>query len=46
MAKLKILKEGEPLPHDFWNYQVNPILGYEYKIKNYPSKDILKYNKQ
>ena len=28
---LKILKEGEPFPKDWWNYKINPILGYEYK---------------
>ncbi len=28
---LKILKRGEKFPRDFWNYKINPILGYEYK---------------
>lgn len=38
--KLKKLKEGEPFPRDFWNYKINPILGYEYLpvIKKYDSK--------
>ena len=29
--RLKTLKKGQPFPKDFWNYKVNPILGYEYK---------------
>jgi hypothetical protein len=28
---LKILKQGEPFPKDWWNYKINPIIGYEYK---------------
>lgn len=28
---IKKLKEGEKFPKDFWNYNINPILGYEYK---------------
>tara|TARA_X000001382_G_scaffold127480_1_gene115395 strand:+ start:947 stop:1129 length:183 start_codon:yes stop_codon:yes gene_type:complete len=28
---LKRLKFGEKMPDDFWNYKVNPILGYEYE---------------
>lgn len=28
---LKKIKEGDPFPNDFWNYSLNPILGYEYK---------------
>tara|TARA_R100000278_G_C5422266_1_gene147010 strand:+ start:152 stop:298 length:147 start_codon:yes stop_codon:yes gene_type:complete len=28
---LKNLYEGEPFPEDFWNYNINPILGYRYK---------------
>ena len=28
---LKTLKKGEPFPKDWYNYKVNPILGYEYK---------------
>ena len=30
---LKRLKQGEKMPNDFWNYKVNPILGYEYEGK-------------
>lgn len=30
MRKLKELKQGEEMPHDFWNYNVNPILGYKF----------------
>ena len=25
---MKHLKEGEEMPIDFWNYNVNPITGY------------------
>jgi hypothetical protein len=28
---LQHLKKGEKMPKDFWNYNVNPILGYEYE---------------
>lgn len=31
MKKLKELKEGEIMPYDFWNYNVNPILGYKFE---------------
>ena len=24
----KVLLDGEPYPVDFWNYNVNPIVGY------------------
>ena len=27
---LKDLKQDEDMPKDFWNYNVNPILGYKY----------------
>lgn len=30
---LKRLKQYEKMPDDFWNYKVNPILGYEYEGK-------------
>ena len=26
--ELKKLRAGEKLPKDFWNYKVNPIVGY------------------
>ena len=29
--RLKTLKQGDKFPSDFWNYKINPILGYEYK---------------
>lgn len=38
MPILKKRKLGEPFPNDFWNYTLNPILGYEYK----PDKRIIK----
>jgi hypothetical protein len=28
---LKELKYGEEMPKDFWNYKVNPILGFKYE---------------
>ena len=30
-VKLKTLKKGQEFPFDFWNYDVNPILGRRYK---------------
>lgn len=42
--KLKELKQGEEFPTDFWNYDVNPILGYKHDKINYNSiKHIKKY---
>ncbi len=33
---LKRLNDGEELPDDFWNYDVNVILGYSYRVpRNY-----------
>lgn len=26
--KLKLLREGEEIPRDWWNYFINPITGY------------------
>lgn len=26
-----MLKDGEEMPKDFWNYNANPILGYRYR---------------
>ena len=31
MRKLIELKDGEQMPYDFWNYNVNPILGYKFE---------------
>ena len=44
MRKLKELKQGEEMPHDFWNYNVNPILGYKFEkyVKN-TAKETNKY---
>tara|TARA_R110000744_G_scaffold92179_1_gene178618 strand:+ start:2813 stop:2974 length:162 start_codon:yes stop_codon:yes gene_type:complete len=36
---LKKRKPGEPFPSDFWNYTLNPILGYEYKLNPRVMKD-------
>ena len=42
--KLKEPKAGEEFPKDFWNYDVNPILGFKYDKINYNSiKDKGKY---
>jgi len=30
---LKYYKEGDPIPSDFWNYDLNIILGYKYNEK-------------
>ena len=41
---MKYLKEGEEMPVDFWNYAVNPILGYNVqKFREHTLKDELKY---
>ena len=43
---LKRLKEGDPFPQDFWNYRVNPVLGYEFKpVGMVIEKDEQKYTK-
>ena len=35
-VELKELRVGEKLPKDFWNYKVNPIVGYnERDVKNH-----------
>lgn len=41
--KLKKLKEGEPMPYDFWNYNVNPITGYLYEYHRDIKKESKKY---
>jgi hypothetical protein len=44
MRKLKELKQGEQMPYDFWNYDVNPILGYKFeKYRKNSAKEINKY---
>lgn len=44
MRKLIELKDGEPMPNDFWNYNVNPILGYKHEtIRRVLSKEKTKY---
>tara|TARA_S200002703_G_scaffold153343_1_gene154820 strand:+ start:455 stop:577 length:123 start_codon:yes stop_codon:yes gene_type:complete len=37
---LKKLKEDQEMPKDFWNYKVNPILGYEYEPLKLRSQEI------
>lgn len=40
---LKQLKDGEEFPDDFWNYDVNVILGYRLRTEASWKKDTLKY---
>lgn len=41
---LKKLKKGEKFPMDFWNYDINPILGYRYDpLERNSRKEYLKY---
>jgi len=30
-TELNVINQGEEMPWDFWNYLVNPILGYHVK---------------
>lgn len=40
----KKLKQGEPMPKDFWNYGINPILGYRYDpLERNSKKETIKY---
>lgn len=41
--KLKELPDGQDMPKDFWNYLVNPILGYKYKEPRKIQKETNKY---
>jgi len=44
MRKLKEIKQGEQMPYDFWDYDVNPILGYKYeKQRKNSAKEQHKY---
>lgn len=44
MRKLKEIKQGEQMPYDFWNYDVNPILGYKFeKYRKNSAKEANKY---
>jgi hypothetical protein len=44
---LKELKYDEEMPKDFWNYKVNPILGYRYEpIGRNTNKEEKKYAMQ
>ena len=42
MPKLKKLKQGDPFPYDFWNYNINPVVGYSYELKK-KDKEFWKY---
>lgn len=37
-SKMKTIGEGKEMPVDFWNYKVNPILGYYVKPEVIPRK--------
>lgn len=41
---LKRLKEGDPIPDDFWNYDLNIILGYGYRRQRVIEQEERKYN--
>lgn len=42
--KLKELKQGEEFPKDFWEYNVNPIVGFHVETRQTNNKkDKLKY---
>ena len=42
--KLKELQLDEEMPKDFWNYNVNPILGYKFERRaRVTSKEQKKY---
>jgi hypothetical protein len=42
--KLKELKKGEKFPTDFWNYNINPIVGFNVPTRQTNNnKDKLKY---
>ena len=43
MPKLKELKIGEEMPKDFWNYKVNPIVGYYVERRHDSINDKYKY---
>lgn len=47
MPVLKKRKEGDPFPDNFWNYSLNPILGYEYKPqkRNYKNEEMSYWKK-
>ena len=47
MIKLKTLKENEPYPDDFWNYNVNHITGYaiKFNLNEQTKKTVRKYAK-
>jgi len=41
--KLKDLKADEEMPRDFWNYKVNPIVGFFIEPKYNSIQQQLKY---
>ena len=41
--KIKDLKIGEEMPRDFWNYKVNPIVGYYVEPRQNSIKERFKY---
>lgn len=40
---LKEYKQGEPIPDDFWNYNINIILGYALKRERSMNQETQKY---
>jgi len=43
---MKKLKENEPFPDDFWNYNVNAITGYVVERREVNSKEVEQKYKQ
>lgn len=41
--KIKELKVDDEMPRDFWNYKVNPIVGFYIEPRHNSVKDQLKY---
>jgi hypothetical protein len=41
--KLKPYKEGTPIPNDFWNYDLNIILGYSVRTPRDFKQEANKY---
>jgi hypothetical protein len=41
--KIKDLKIGEKMPIDFWNYKVNPIVGYYIEPRHNSIQQKFKY---
>jgi hypothetical protein len=44
-TELNVIKQGEEMPSDFWNYLVNPIVGYHIKTI-FSNQDNTSYTKE